>query len=311
MSFKKALKRFIGIKDPEELKVEKSTKQKIVEFFESLFYALLAALFIITFFFQNTRIPTGSMEGTILVGDFVIVNKFIYGASSPRYVPFTEIKLPYFTLPGFKEPKRYDIVVFEYPGDRDELVPKELNVQYVKRCYGLPGDTLEIRDKVIFINGEQAWIPPNIQYLMPVPVPKGQADPQIFPLGSQWNRDNYGPLYIPKKGDKIKLTPQNALGWKTIIDREHGERVVSVIGDKVTIKGVEVTEYEFQKDYYFMIGDNRDDSADSRFWGLVPRDLIVGEALIVIWSWDREIPLTSPFKLIGSSRLDRALKLLH
>ncbi len=311
MSFKKALKRFIGIKDPEELKVEKTTRQKVVEFFESLFYALLAALFIITFFFQNTRIPTGSMEGTILVGDFVIVNKFIYGASSPRYIPFTEIKLPYFTLPALKEPKRYDIVVFEYPGDRDDLVPKELNVQYVKRCYGLPGDTIEIRDKVIYVNGKQAWIPPFIQYLMPVPVPKEQADPQIFPLGFQWNRDNYGPLYIPRKGDKIKLTPENAPGWKTIIDREFGERVLSVIGDKVTIKGVEVTEYEFKKDYYFMIGDNRDDSADSRFWGLVPRDLIVGEALIVIWSWDREIPLTSPFKLVGSSRLERALKLLH
>src|SRR3989337_1698938 len=116
--------------------------EKVVEFFRQLFWAAVAAFFIITFIIQNTRIPTGSMETTILVGDFVLVNKFIYGASSPRFIPFTQAPLPYFTLPAFKEPKAKDIVVFEFPGDKDQMHADDWGVNYVKRCIGTPGDTI-------------------------------------------------------------------------------------------------------------------------------------------------------------------------
>jgi len=102
LSFKDGLRKFLGIKTEEELHRKKTFGEKVKEFIESLFFAAIAALFIITFIIQNTRIPTGSMEDTILVGDFVLVNKFIYGASSPRYIPFTEIELPFFQLPAFK-----------------------------------------------------------------------------------------------------------------------------------------------------------------------------------------------------------------
>ncbi|MBE2281530.1 MAG: signal peptidase I [Ignavibacteriaceae bacterium] len=311
MSFKKAVRKLLGIKTEEELNVQKSPMEKTKEFFESLFYALIAALFIITFIVQNTRIPTGSMEGTIKVGDFVLVNKFIYGASSPRFIPFTEIALPYFTLPSFKEPKAGEIVVFDYPGDRDDLFPNELNVQYVKRLIGMPGDTVEIKDKVAFVNGKQFWIPPFIQYLNPRPEPEGRANPNIFPKGKPWNQDNYGPLIIPKKGYTIELDPVTASEWKTTIDREFEEEVVVIQAGNVYIKGEKVTSYTFQKDYYFMMGDNRDDSADSRFWGLVSRDRVVGEAFITLFSWDRDIPFSNIFKLLGSIRPDRILKLLH
>lgn len=307
------IKRLIGIKSLEELEREKNRTpaQKAKEFFSSLFFAAIAALVIITFIIQNTRIPTGSMEDTILVGDFVLVNKFVFGSSSPRYIPFTEIALPFFTLPSLREPKNGDIVVFEYPGDRDELRPKELNVNYVKRCIGLPGDTVEIRDKVVFVNGKEFWIPPYIKYLIPTPIPAGQADLRIFPKGRPWNEDNYGPLVIPKAGDVIELNLNNIEEWRTIINREYGEEVVEVRGMKILIKGQEVDSYKIKKDYYFMMGDNRSDSFDSRFWGFVPRDLIVGEAFIVLFSWDREIPFTNIFKLLGSVRLERILKLLH
>ena len=97
MSFKSGFKKFIGIKTEEELNKQKTPKEKVRDFIESLLFAAIAAFFIITFVIQNTRIPTGSMENTILVGDFVLVNKFIYGSSSPKYIPFTEIELPYFT----------------------------------------------------------------------------------------------------------------------------------------------------------------------------------------------------------------------
>jgi len=250
------------------------------------------------------------MEDTILVGDFVLVNKFIYGSSSPRYIPFTEFALPFFTLPSVREPRHNDIVVFEYPGDRDELRPKELNVNYVKRCIGLPGDTVEVRDKVVFVNGKENWIPPNIKYLIPTPVPRGQADPRIFPNGRPWNEDNWGPYVVPKKGDKVKLDLNNLDEWRTIIDREYGERVLGVADGKVTLQGKPIDIYTIRKDYFFMMGDNRSDSYDSRFWGVVSRDMVIGSAFITLFSWDREIPFSEPFRLLASVRPERILKLL-
>ncbi len=311
MSFKDGLKKFFGIQSEEEKKRPKTPKEKAREFIEQLLFAAIAAFLIITFVVQNTRIPTGSMENTILVGDFVLVNKFVYGSSSPRYIPFTQISLPYFTLPALREPKRKDIVVFEYPGGRDKLHADELNVNYVKRCIGIPGDTIQIVNKVVFVNHKQFWIPPHIKYLSPYPEPKGVVDPGIFPKGMPWNKDNYGPLIVPKKGWTIPLNTGNVEQWRTIIDREYDKRVVAVKNGVVTIEGNPVTSYTFKKDYYFMMGDNRDDSADSRFWGFVPRDNVVGEAFITLFSWDRNIPFSDFFRLIGSVRLDRVLLLLH
>ena len=209
MPIKESIKKFF-LKKKEEKKAE-TPKEKIIEFFRQLFFAAIAAFFIITFVIQNTRIPTGSMEETILVGDFVLVNKFIYGSSSPKYIPFTQIELPFFRLPAFKEPKSTDIVVFEYPGDRDQLHASELGVNYVKRCIGTPGDTIEIKDKIIFVNGKQFWRPPHIKYYdgkrgnYLKPKPRGYGDPRIFPKEMSWNEDNYGPLVIPKEGSTIPL----------------------------------------------------------------------------------------------------------
>jgi len=300
-----------------ERKKPETLPEKVIEFFRQLLFAAIAAFFIITFIIQNTRIPTGSMENTILVGDFVLVNKFIYGSSSPKYIPFTEIEIPFFRLPAFKDPKAKDIVVFEYPGDRDQLVADELGVNYVKRCIGVPGDTIEIRNKVVFVNGKEFWKPSFVKYYQGrfgnylSPRPRGMSEPRIFPKGVQWNEDNYGPLVIPKKGMTMPLNRYNVEQWRTIIDREFGKRVVELNGEIVTIDGNPVSSYTFKKDYYFMMGDNRDDSLDSRFWGLVPRDLVVGEAFITLFSWDREIPFSQLFKLLGSIRLDRVLLLLH
>ena len=311
-----AFQKFIHFFKKKEKKPE-TPREKVSEFFRQLILAAIAAFFIITFIIQNTRIPTGSMEDTILVGDFVLVNKFIYGSSSPKYIPFTETEIPFFRLPAFKDPQPKDIVVFEFPGNRDKIVADERGVNYVKRCIGTPGDTILIVDKVVYVNGKEFWRPPHIKYYRGRndkylrPIPKGIVEPRIFPKGMSWNEDNYGPLVVPKKGYTIPLSVYNVEHWRTTIDREYGKEVVEVRNGVVTIEGVPVTSYTFKKDYYFMMGDNRDDSLDSRFWGFVPRDNVVGEAFIILFSWDRDIPFSQLFKLLASVRLDRVLLLLH
>ncbi len=311
MSFKTSLRRFFGIKTEEELKKVKTPKEKTREFIESLLFAGIAAFFIITFIIQNTRIPTGSMEDTILVGDFVLVNKFIFGAESPKYIPFTQIEIPHFRLPALREPRRKDIVVFEFPGMRDQIFADDRGVNYVKRCIGLPGDTIQVVDKIVYVNHKQFWIPPHIKYLESFARPKDMVEPRIFPKGMPWNEDNYGPLIVPRKGYTVPLDVTNIDQWATTIDRAYGEKVVDVRNGIVTIKDKPVTSYTFDQNYYFMMGDNRDDSLDCRFWGFVPRDLVVGEAFITLFSWDRNIPFTDFFRLIGSIRPERVLLLLN
>ncbi|MGE5399946.1 MAG: signal peptidase I [Ignavibacteriales bacterium] len=310
MSFKDSARRFLGIKTEEELKAVHTPQQKFRNFVETLVFALIGALLIKTFLLESSRIPTGSMENTILVGDFVLVNKIIYGSTTPRNIPFTDISLPHFSFPSLREPRAKDVIVFEWPGYTNDLEPSEM-MSYVKRCIGLPGDTVKIVNKVVFVNGKEFWRPPNIQYLNPQPIPAGIANPNIFPPGAQWNEDNYGPLVVPKKGDVITLTPKNVEQWRTIIDREFGKRVVKTVGSQVTIDGKPVTSYTLTKNYYFMMGDNRDNSLDSRFWGFVSRDRIVGEASIVYWSWNPAIPFSELFDLLGSVRWNRIAKLIN
>lgn len=288
----------------------KTPQQKFWEFWKNLLFAAIAALLIKTFLIETSRVPTGSMEKTIWIGDFLFVNKFIYGSSSPRNIPFTNITLPYFQMPAIREPKRGDIVVFEFPGDKDELAPREIS-NYVKRCIGIPGDTIVVIDKVVFVNGKEAPRASQIQYINNYVTPAGIANPRIFPAGSNFNEDNYGPLVVPKKGDVISLSLNNIEQWRTIIDREFGKRVVTVEGNQIMIEGKAVQSYTLKQDYFFMMGDNRDDSLDSRFWGFVPREKIVGEALMIYWSWDPSIPFSDFFNLLSTVRLNRIAKLVH
>jgi signal peptidase I len=290
--------------------VMKTQKQKFIEFWKNLLFAAIAALIIKTFLIETSRVPTGSMEKTIMVGDFLFVNKFIYGSSSPRTILFTDVKLPYFQLPALREPKRGNIVVFEYPGDRDELSPAIIN-NYVKRCIGIPGDTIEVVDKVVFVNGKEAPRAQQIQYINDYCTPKGVINSHIFPKGGHFNEDNYGPVVVPRKGEMINLTTDNIEQWQTIIDREFGDNVVTVEGNQIMIKGKPVTSYILKQDYFFMMGDNRDDSADSRYWGFVGRDKIIGQALMIYWSWDPSIPFSDFFNLLGSVRIGRIAKLVH
>jgi len=183
-------------------------KKAIRETIEAIVVALVLALTIRTFVVQAFKIPSSSMEPTLLIGDHILVNKFIYGIP----VPFTDIKL----VP-FATPKRWDVIVFRFPLDKRK--------DYIKRVVGLEGDTVEVIDKKVFINGKE--IEDNYGF---------HKDTIIFPKENQ-HRDNFGPFTVPK-------------------------------------------------DSVFVMGDNRDSSFDSRFWGVVNLSEIKGKAFIIYWSWD-------------------------
>jgi signal peptidase I len=308
VSLKEVFSEITGINGKEDLERLKAPERKTKDFFAALVFAVLAAFILKTFALEAFRIPTGSMEKTLLVGDFLLVNKFIYGSSSPRTIPFTDIEIPHFTLPAIRDPKRSDVVVFEYPGDRDQLKPNEV-VNYIKRLIGLPGDTIVIVNKILYVNGKEFHRPPKIQYVNPYTKSLWREESRIFPKGAPWNEDNYGPLIIPKKGDLIKLDYLNIEKWRTIIDREFGKEAVKVIGRDIFINDKPAKSYRLQKDYYFMMGDNRDDSWDSRFWGVVPRDKIIGQGVVIYWSWDPNF--TNIFDLLISVRWSRIAKLIH
>jgi signal peptidase I len=188
-------------------------KSVVREYAESIIIAILLALLIRAFVVQAFKIPSGSMKPTLLVGDHILVNKFIYGIK--LRVPFTSLN---YTLIPISSPKRNDVVVFIYPVD-----PKK---DFIKRVIGLPGDTVQIKDKKIYINH------------LPMVDPHGvHSDQMIIPEAEQ-PRDNTGPIIVPPNK-------------------------------------------------FFVMGDNRDESYDSRYWGFVDQKEIIGQAFIIYWSWDR------------------------
>lgn len=289
----------------------KKKKSKPREYFDALVYAAVVAFLIKVFLFEAYRIPTGSMENTLLVGDFLLVTKFTYGATTPRNIPFTNVRIPYFRLPAFKEPKIGDIIVFDFPGDRDEKQSPEV-LNYIKRCVGLPGDTIQIINRVLYNNGKVIPNPPQAKFITNVQ-PPNYGNPRIFPKGVSWNDDNYGPLRIPKKGDRLRIDSSNFEQWRVFILRENHDEVKLTPDNKLIVDGVVLDSniYIVQRDYLFMMGDNRNNSLDSRFWGFMPKDNIVGEAFMIYWSWDANIPFTDFFRLIGSIRWDRIFKLIE
>lgn len=271
---------------------------------------MILLLFIITSsFVQGSRVPTPSMESTMLVGDWTIVNKLAYNLTTPRSIPLTNIELPFTELIRWNDPDRGDIVVFEFPGNRDEIKNSAIDY-YVKRCIATPGDTITIRHKVLYVNGKEVPIPTKAQYLRNYEIAEGVAEEGIFPVGKNWNGDNYGPLVIPKKGDIIHLTLDNIHEWKTFINREFEKNAVSISGNKILIDGKETNQYIVTDDYYFMMGDNRDISLDCRYWGFVPRRNVIGSPLVIYWSWNSDIPWYDIFNLLGSVRLDRICKIV-
>lgn len=279
-------------------------------FFKSMLLALLVAVAIKLFLFDAYKIPTGSMNDTLLAGDFIIVNKAAYSFSTPSQVPFTNIGIKPHSILDYRKPSVGDVIVFQFPGSQNELYP-QTPVNYIKRVIGTPGDTVRLINKKVFINGFELIEPPGIILDSDNIKPADLTDKRIFPAGAQWNGDNYGPIIVPEKNMTVPINAANINFWKDVINREYGKKVVSEEGSVINIAGIPARHYTFKKDHYFVLGDNRDDSMDSRYWGFVPRDAIIGEAFIIYWSLTSEFSFSSPGNFYQSVRFDRLFKKIN
>ena len=394
----------------------KKTKNKflysVMSWVDAIVFALVAVYFINTYLFQNYKIPTSSLEKSLLVGDYLLVDKVTYGPRvpmTPLSFPLAQHTLPilncksyietpswdYRRLAGLDTIKELDIVVFNFPaGDtvamkmqmpdyytlceyygrenvwKNKEVFGEIDVRpvdrrenYVKRCVGLPGDSLQIIDGQIYINGNVQKNPTNLQknylvmtdgrkisedqfkrlgvsvddrmlinswrngevilqnlqypvneqnsynpvYYLPLTVKALNMirnfpnvlevieDPdlfshQVYPKAyTHWTRDDYGPIYIPRKGATVQVNMENYPLYERLIRTYEGNDL-QVKDSTIYINGEVATEYTFKMNYYWMMGDNRHNSEDSRFWGYVPEDHIVGKPLFVWLSIDKDQP---------------------
>ncbi|MBB4119586.1 signal peptidase I [Mesonia hippocampi] len=354
-------------------------KSEVGEWVSSILFAVVVATIVHTYFIQPFTIPTSSLEKTLLIGDFLFVSKFHYGARAPQTavafpmvhdtIPVAGVKsytnwpqIPYFRLPGFQEVKRNDIVVFNWPVDTVRMFfdtsgkhykkPIDKKSNYVKRAVGVPGDSLKIIDGKIHINNKPLVLPerakpqysyivegkgqgfdlralakrynitdpvgwydrnkrlyyfksisdeslnlfknhPNVGSITRFIQPKGEKDARIFPNDNRhnWNGDNFGNIYIPEKGKTVNITLDSYSYYKRIIEVYEGDemgidRKLSIKGNQVLLNGEPITSYTFKQNYYFMMGDNRHNSEDSRYWGYVPENHIVGKPVLIWMSWD-------------------------
>ncbi len=278
-------------------------KQTASDFFKDLLFVLVSFFFLNSFVLASFEVPTGSMENEIMAGDFLFVNKFIYGGTTPRTIPFTNTRLPWFRLPAFRDVERGDVIVFEFPGYRDDIVPQEFQF-YLKRAIGVAGDTVRIINRVVYVNGIPAPLPRHMKFNSPQIQPAGYADIRIFPVGSPFNEDNWGPVVVPRKDEVVQLDQSNFHQWQTFIARE-GHAVRADGQGRILIDGLAATEYRVQRNYLFGMGDNRDNSLDGRFWGFIPEENIVGTPMVVYWSWDPGMSIANIIGKLASVRLGR------
>jgi signal peptidase I len=374
-------------------KVDKKNKPKKPvwrEWLDAGIFAIVAATIIRMFFIEAYTIPTGSMEGTLKVNDYLFVSKLAYGPrlpNTPLSFPLVHNTMPltggksyseavhwkYRRLPGFGSVKRNDVVVFNFPNNDTTVLedpsqdyytyvrqhgwenvnrnmhvitrPVDKRENYIKRCVGVPGDKIEIKDGVLYVNnaiasqfahqrthyavfgstrlsmefmeenfiryaGEDPYLKAQIYdmefssvekvkaingitdvrpyNLMPKGV-AGEKGQWTFPFDTvhyKWNQDNFGPLTVPKKGTTVTLSPENIALYERLIRiyEENPGLVVDAAGN-AALDGKPLTQYTFKMDYYWMMGDNRHASADSRYFGFVPEDHIVGKASFVWLSY--------------------------
>ncbi len=268
-----------------------------------LFLALILKAFVVDAF----QIPTGSMKNTLLEGDFLLVNKSAYSISTPHQIPFLGKRLSRTELISTGKPEFNDVVAFEIPADYYDPDSEEYSI-LIKRIIGLPGDTIEIKDQTLYINHKKYRTPSYIKINLNE-TPIENINKELFPYNNKWSLENYGPIIVPKKGMKVELNPKNILQWQNAINTDYGKKVISVEGTVINLNNQAIREYVFEKDYYFVLGDNRKNSIDSRYFGYIPEEWIIGKAFMIYWS---KIPVQSSgisdyFSSIRFSRLMQSI----
>jgi len=415
-------------------------RSELGEWISSIAFAIIAATLVHTYFMQPFTIPTSSLEKSLLIGDYLFVSKFHYGARVPSTIiaapmvhdslPFTgtasylkKPQLPYTRLPGLQKIKNNDIVCFNWPADtlatmwgdtsgKFTYKPVDKKTNYVKRCVGIAGDSLEMKDGYFYINGKKNILPERAKlqfyytYEAKKPITKNTypkflikkgrtgvykiltkywndsrvqksitengrlskigsdslytevagginpdfarklkminvdtkininlteeeaarlqkmpltasvskinhgVDNAIFPhvekLG--WSQDNFGPIYIPEAGITVKLDSESLPFYEQII-KNHENNDLQVMGENIYINGKKVDSYTFKQDYFYLIGDNRHNSLDGRYWGYVPFDHVLGKPVMVWFSWDANA--ASFGEKLKSIRWDRMFTTVH
>jgi signal peptidase I len=275
----------------------------LIEYGKVIALTLLVALALKAFVIDAYSIPSRSMENTLSVGDYLLVDKLAYGIHTPRHFEFINKALPSFALPFWRHIHRNDVIVFEYPGACGEVTPGEYE-NYVKRCVALPGDSLLLLNGDVFVNGTPLPLPLKAIPTLHTKNASWQRSGDMFPVNSGFTDVNYGPIRIPRRGDVILLSASAIDVWNVFIRRE-GHIPAMANDSVVTIDGRPACSYKVERNYYFVLGDNRDNSLDSRFWGFVPEDNIIGEALIIYWSWDQDAPVRSLSDKFATIRWNR------
>ena len=384
----------------------KKKKSKSREWFDAVLFAVIAATIIRVFFIEAYTIPTGSMERSLKIGDFLFVSKVNYGARipmTPVAFPFAHHTMPvtggkayydgiqwkYRRLPGIQDIKRNDVVVFNFPeGDTVALEqqehdyydmirnlgretvhnqftivsrPVDKRENYIKRCIAIGGDVVSMVNGVVSVNGKPEKLKATGQSSYAVTFKTSDVNFQVFEdmgfnlqsditgmsdntyeftatetmmnevrklnfvqevkestqaAGIQelavfphdknrsWNVDNFGPIQVPKKGWTVKLDSLTLPLYERSI-RVYEGNTLEIVGNDITINGVKTNSYTFKMDYYWMMGDNRHNSLDSRYWGFVPEDHVVGKALFIWMSYDTN------GSFLSKIRWNRLLKGIH
>jgi len=300
------------------------------------------------------------MEGSLKQGDCIFINKLGFGARMPITLlssPFSDnyvewLQLPYIRIPGFSGIKHNDVLLFNYPSEND--CPIDKKTKYIKRCVGLPGETIEIENNIIIINSKEINNPKELQFTYRV-IPNDEKlssdfvvkydisegriitdgiydfelttktaeeianDSKIksvkilrkltvenkyliFPQNRKfrWNIYNIGPIKIPKKGMSIQLDSENIYLYQRIIEKYEGNTLQILDDNSILINGQKATQYNFKQNYYFVLDDNRDTGKDSRYWGFLPEDHIIGKASFIWFSINKNKS--------GNTRWNRILK---
>lgn len=330
----------------------KKAKSWLREWVDAIVFAFIAAALLRAFLFGSYKIPTPSMEKTLMTGDLLIVSNVTYGPRTPMAicVPFVQgwcvpgIKLPSTRLPGFRDIERNDIFVFNVPW---EVKPVSQKTNYIKRAVAIAGDTISIQDKTLYINGEpeddhegvqkhyvlrmadrvrlssakmesvggeligynnqdtyivnmsgqvaetvQGWAELDTMYLNVYD--EGAVDRNYVQSQGDFskafnNSDQMPEIVVPFEGQEIEITNDNWYVYKDIIER-YERNELRREGENIFINGEETNTYTIKQNYYFGMGDNRDNSQDSRFWGFVPEDHVIGKASLVWFSTDNFVP---------------------
>lgn len=272
----------------------------LLDYLKTVLLTLVVALLLKTFVVEAYRIPSGSMENTLQIGDFLLVNKLAYGLRTPQYLPLTNLRLSTFAMPLFGRVHRGDVIVFEYPGE--QAVKGEEQVNYIKRCIGLPRDTVRLSHAIVEVNGHAMTLPPHAKTREQYDLWHWGA--RVIPGDKGYTEDDFGPVVVPFRGQTIPLNDETFDTWKAFIVRE-GHSIVRERPGVIEVDGHAAVKYTIDHDYYFVLGDNRHNSLDSRFWGFVPDQNLIGEAFMVYWSWDPDIAVSDLKDKFGSIRWER------